>query len=111
MIRNLAHESRQEIHIHYLDFHMEKSVSTILISPCDSLGIIFITSIKIPKTYMPFVQSPYQDWADLGRLGDWTKGFTVLIQFSFLISMCGRHKLYKGLQLSKSARSNSSSKI
>ena len=42
----MAHESRQEIHIHYLDFHMEKSVSTILISPCDSLGKIFITSSK-----------------------------------------------------------------
>ena len=50
VIRNLAHESRQEIHIHYLDFHMEKSVSTILISPCDSLGKIFITS-KIYNNY------------------------------------------------------------
>ena len=45
-IRNLAHESRQEIHAHYLYFHMEKSVSTILISPCDFLGKIFITSIS-----------------------------------------------------------------
>ena len=45
-IRNLAHESCQEIHIHYLDFHMEKFVSTIWISQCDSLGKIFIASNK-----------------------------------------------------------------
>ena len=40
-IRNLAQESRQEILFHYLDFHMEKSVFIIWISPCDSLGKIF----------------------------------------------------------------------
>ena len=40
-IRNLAHESRQEIRFHYLDLHMEKSVFIIWISPCDSFGKIF----------------------------------------------------------------------
>ena len=44
-IRNLAHESRQEIRINYLNFHMRKSVSTIWISPCDSLGKIFTGNI------------------------------------------------------------------
>ena len=35
--------------------------------------------IKISKTLILFVQSPYQNRTDLGRLGeDWTKGFTVI---------------------------------
>ena len=35
--------------------------------------------IKNSKTLIPFVQSPYQNWTDLGRLGEWTKGFTVYV--------------------------------
>ena len=32
------------------------------------------------KTYIPFVQSLYQNWTDLGHLGgDWTKGFTIIL--------------------------------
>ena len=31
--------------------------------------------VKIPKTYIPFVQSPYQNRADHGRLGRLDKGF------------------------------------
>ena len=26
-------------------------------------------NIKILKTYIPFIQSPYQNWTDLSRLG------------------------------------------
>ena len=33
--------------------------------------------IKMSKTLIPFIQSPYQNRTDLGRLGDWTKGFMV----------------------------------
>ena len=40
-IRNLVHESRQEMCINYLNSYMVKSVSTIWISPCDSLGNFF----------------------------------------------------------------------
>ena len=46
-IINLAHVSRQEICIHNLNFHMEKSVSTIWISQCDSLGKFFFTSSSV----------------------------------------------------------------
>ena len=45
----MAHESRQEVLIHYLNFHMEKSVSTIWISPCDSLGKNFAGNIWLGK--------------------------------------------------------------
>ena len=31
--------------------------------------------IKMPKTLIPFVQSPYQNRKDLGRLGGLDKGF------------------------------------
>ena len=43
--------------------------------------------IKIPKSLIPFVKSPYQNWTGLGHLeGDWPKGFTVvLIGFIFLL--------------------------
>ena len=43
-IRNLAHESQPENRFNYLNFHMEKSVSIIWISPCDSLGKFFNAS-------------------------------------------------------------------
>ena len=56
-IRNLAHESRQEIWIHYLNFHMEKSVPTIWISPCDNLGKFFFCNIWNKKLYQ--LSSPY----------------------------------------------------
>ena len=48
-IRNLAHESQPENRLHFLNFHMEKSVSTIWISPCDSLGKFLIASIQHKK--------------------------------------------------------------
>ena len=42
--------------------------------------------IKIPKTLIPFVQSPYQNRTNLCRLGgDWTKGFTVFFILTELI--------------------------
>ena len=69
-IRNLAQESRQEILFHYLDFHMEKSVFIIWISPCDSLGKIFTGNITVSflvclvllYIYFIFHSSSYSCW-------------------------------------------------
>ena len=49
------------------------------------------------KTLIPFVQSPYQNWTDLGRLGGLDKGFYGINKNYVIVDYYSSHKKIKGL--------------